>query len=62
MAINFPNTPANDETFTQGNTTWQWDGTAWSIVGNTSAVSIPNNFGTISVSGQDDIVADTNKV
>ena len=60
MAINFPNTPANDETFTQGNTTWQWDGTAWSIVGNTSAVSIPNNFGTISVAGQDDIVADTN--
>jgi len=56
MAINFPNTPALNETFTEGNTTWKWDGTAWNVVGNPSA----GNFRTISVAGQGDIVADTN--
>ena len=60
MAINFPNTPALDDTFTEGNTTWQFDGTAWNIVGNISAVTIPNFFNTVSVAGQDDVVADTN--
>jgi len=60
MALNFPASPSLSDTFTDGTTTWQWDGTAWNLVGNTSAVSIPNNFGTISVAGQDDIVADTN--
>ena len=29
MAINFPNTPNVADTFTEGNTTWKWDGTAW---------------------------------
>lgn len=58
MAINFPATPAVDDTFTEGNTTWQWNGTVWNIVGNTSAVSIPNFFNTVSISGQSDIVAD----
>ena len=56
MAINFPNTPALDDTFTEGNTTWTWNGTAWNVVGNPSA----GNFRTISVAGQGDIVADTN--
>ena len=44
MAINFPNTPANDETFTQGNTTWKWDGTAWNVVSGTSDRNIFTNF------------------
>jgi len=58
MALNFPASPTNGDTFTDGTTTWQWDGTVWNIVSSTSPV-ISNNFNTISVSGQDDIVADT---
>jgi plastocyanin len=60
MALNFPASPSLSDTFTDGTTTWQWDGTAWNIVGNTSAVSIPNNFNTITVAGQDNVVADGN--
>jgi hypothetical protein len=44
MAINFPNTPANDETFTEGNTTWKWDGTAWNLVTNTVARNVFTTF------------------
>lgn len=29
MAINFPNSPAVNETFTVGDVTWTWDGTSW---------------------------------
>ena len=31
MALNFPATPAIDDTFTDGTTTWVWDGTAWNV-------------------------------
>jgi len=31
MALNFPATPALDDTFTDGTTTWIWDGTAWNV-------------------------------
>ena len=58
MAINFPNSPALDATFTDGSTSWQWDGTTWNLVTSTANVT-PNTFKTISVSGQDDIVAAT---
>ena len=44
MAINFPNTPEIDDTFTEGNTTWKWDGTAWNLVTNTVARNIFTNF------------------
>ena len=44
MAINFPNTPAIHDTFTQGNTTWKWDGTAWNVISSTSARNIFTNF------------------
>ena len=32
MALNFPNSPSVDDTFTDGTTTWQWDGTSWNVV------------------------------
>lgn len=32
MAINFPDTPAVDQTFTSGDKTWKWTGTRWEIV------------------------------
>jgi hypothetical protein len=31
-AIDFPNDPELNETFTAGNTTWQWDGSVWSVI------------------------------
>lgn len=31
MPIDFPNTPALNETFTVGDQTWYWDGTVWRI-------------------------------
>ena len=33
MAITFPATPTNGQTFTSGNKTWQWDGTTWLAYG-----------------------------
>tara|TARA_E500000075_G_C6977031_1_gene314206 strand:- start:159 stop:1778 length:1620 start_codon:yes stop_codon:yes gene_type:complete len=32
MAINFPANPLTNDTFTSGDTTWQYDGTAWNVV------------------------------
>jgi plastocyanin len=58
MAINFPNTPALNETFTEGNTTWKWDGTAWNVVSGTVARNIFTNFtadtGTVAPNQADD--------
>ena len=31
-AIDFPNSPALNEEFTSGNTTWKWDGVSWNVV------------------------------
>jgi plastocyanin len=62
MAIDFPDSPTQDQTFTSGSTTWQYDGTAWNVVTASSAVqipTIPNGFATVAVSGQNSVVADT---
>lgn len=32
MAINFPNSPATDDTYTVGSKTWKYDGEKWVIV------------------------------
>ena len=40
MPIDFPDSPTNNQTFTSGNNTWQWDGTAWNIV----SASTPVNY------------------
>jgi hypothetical protein len=32
MAVDFPNSPATNDTFTVGNITWQYDGTKWKIL------------------------------
>ena len=32
MAINFPATPAVNDTYTYSSRTWQWNGTVWNIV------------------------------
>lgn len=59
MAINFPNSPTNGDTFTSGTSTWQWNGTVWNIVGGSGSVTIPNSFGIITVAGQDNVSAAT---
>lgn len=46
MAINFPNSPTLNQTFTEGSTTWFWSGTAWEIQPITSPV-----FTSLSTSG-----------
>lgn len=42
MAINFPATPALNDTFTEGSTTWQYDGTTWNVT--SSPAAAPNIF------------------
>lgn len=32
VAINFPDTPTVDQTFTSGDKTWKWTGSVWEIV------------------------------
>ena len=59
MAINFPNTPALNDTFTEGNTTWKWDGTAWNLVTNTVARNIFTTFSADTGSATPNIVNDT---
>jgi len=41
MALNFPANPELNDTFTDGITTWQWDGTAWNV---TSSASVATKF------------------
>lgn len=52
MAIDFPNSPTIGDSFTVGNRTWIWDGTAWEL----SIVSaIPNTI----VDAKGDLIAAT---
>ena len=52
MAIDFPNSPTIGDSFTVGNRTWIWDGTAWEL----SIVSaIPNTI----VNAKGDLIAGT---
>jgi plastocyanin len=56
MALNFPNNPQINDTYTANNTTWSWDGVAWNV-----AYGIPQSeiktFTSIEVDGQTDINA-----
>ena len=40
MALNFPINPTNGDTYTEGNTTWIYDGTAWNVTQASSARNI----------------------
>lgn len=60
MAIDFPNSPATNDTFTSGGRTWQYNGTAWILLTLTQNV-IPANSVTSSSIVNDSIVnADIN--
>ena len=68
MAINFPNNPSTNDTFKVGNTTWEYDGTAWNVVseefgknlfvtfsGDTGTASPTNTSDTLIVAGGSNI-------
>ena len=58
MALNFPSAPELNDEYTSSGVTWQWDGNVWNLK-STPSVAQGNNFGTISVAGQDSVVADS---
>jgi hypothetical protein len=47
MAINFPDSPAVNDTFTNGLTAWTWDGTSWNITYNAFTGVMQVDYGTI---------------
>ena len=50
MALNFPADPTSGDTYTEANTTWQYDGVAWNVAPGTGT-NFPNSFGTAIVNG-----------
>lgn len=59
MALNFPVNPTNGDTFTDENTTWQFNGVAWDVIGSVNNLVLPNVFSNIVVAGQNTITADS---
>lgn len=51
MAINFPNSPIENETHTEGNVTWKFNGTGWEILPNTSPTFTTVTTTNLSISG-----------
>lgn len=51
MAIDFPDTPALNETFTVGDVTWYWDGTVWRISNSQGATGPTGPEGPIGPTG-----------
>jgi len=51
MPIDFPNSPSVDSTFTSGNTTWRWSGTAWKVVRNIAPTGATGQTGPTGVTG-----------
>jgi microcystin-dependent protein len=47
MAIDFPNSPAVNDTFVVGTTTWKYDGTKWNIVDTVSTTTAFAPIGTV---------------
>jgi hypothetical protein len=43
MAIDFPNSPATNDTYTSGNRTWLYNGTAWTLLTLTQNVILANS-------------------
>jgi hypothetical protein len=60
MPLDFPSNPTTNQTYTSGSTTWIYNGTAWNVVTSSTPITIENdNFKTITVAGQSNVVADT---
>jgi len=60
MALNFPADPQVGDTYTEGSTTWQYDGTAWNVLVASGAAAVAQNtFNNIEIDGQTSISADS---
>lgn len=61
MAINFPNAPTLNETFSSGGSTWEWDGTTWNLlsssVGQAVFKTVTGNSGSVTAVTPDDSLA-----
>lgn len=44
MAINFPNSPSNGDSFVTGGITYVWDGSSWSALGSGVGAALDGNF------------------
>ena len=61
MALNFPENPDIGQEYSSGGRTWQWDGTAWNIVGTSTGGGgggLAIAFDKIAVAGQNNVVAE----
>jgi hypothetical protein len=64
-AIDFPNSPTVNDTFTVGSVTWKWDGSVWqsvptidAVTGNLDGGKANSNFGGInSIDGGNAVLA-----
>lgn len=59
MALNFPQNPTVDDTYTDQGTTWQWDGVAWNVVTSDTTRNIFVNFSADTGSTAPDVTNDT---
>ncbi len=51
MAINFPNNPTLNQTYTSGSATWEWNGVTWNLRPNNSPSFTSVSTGSATVSG-----------
>ena len=53
MALNFPNSPALNETYTAGGVVYTWDGVKWTSKGATSGDQpiLPDENGNVTITG-----------
>lgn len=50
MALDFPANPSQGDTYATGDTTWQYDGVAWTVIPFGGTV-FPNSYATVNVNG-----------
>jgi hypothetical protein len=61
MAINFPSSPAPNDTYTYGNRVWKWNGSSWITVAYTTAITTSNYVATVNgITGDASITAGSN--
>ena len=51
MAVNFPNSPSLNQTYTQGAITWRWNGYAWNRIPDPGAKGDPGSDGAAGAKG-----------